>query len=67
MENISEVTIGEYHDYIVMNHKETILNPTPEDIDRVLQEGDVSDLPEIEQQEALNVFMAKLNGGHYEN
>ena len=67
MENISKVNIGEYHDYIVMNHKETILNPTPEDIDRVLQEGNVSDLPEIEQQEALNVFMAKLNGGHYEN
>jgi hypothetical protein len=57
-----KASIGSYHDFIAMNHKETVLDPTPEDVDRILQEGNVSDLPEVEQQAALEAFMIKLSG-----
>jgi hypothetical protein len=57
-----KATISSYHDFIVMNHKETVFDPTPEDVDRIMQEGDVSDLPEVEQHAALEAFMKKLSG-----
>jgi hypothetical protein len=36
---VVKVTIGAYHDYIAMNHKEVVFDPTPEDCDRILRES----------------------------
>jgi hypothetical protein len=35
----TEAVIGSYHDFIAMNANECVLDPTPEDCDRILRES----------------------------
>lgn len=38
--------IGQYHDYIAMNHREAVLDPTPEATERILRESALPILPD---------------------
>jgi hypothetical protein len=54
---IIKVVIGEYHDYVAMNGKETVFDPTSEDCDRLLKESGGATTEDCMK------FLANLNKG----
>ena len=52
MEEI-KAEIGQYHDYVAMNGHEIVLNPTPEESDRILRESAVEIIPQENTDETL--------------
>ena len=38
---VTEAVVGEYHDFIAMNANEIVLDPTPEDNERILRESEL--------------------------
>jgi hypothetical protein len=50
----TKAEIGQYHDYIATNQYEIVLNPTPEESDRILRESaiEIEGIPSVDALDA---------------